>query len=458
MNITNYQYFTMKYIFLNILILLTILGCSRNDLQLKDESNLTDIELLKADFQSDSIAFSKSENRSKLNYRQSLQRIVYWEYATKKGKSTYIPIQQYLPKGSITTTGQNFLPHRAWLVIERDSIAKSNSYKILTLISDKSVVHYTNFEGISLLEDYFTGTRIDAIKYGVDENPISQEKRAKLYALGGWGSVCSPDPNSSMRCGPNLSCEYIKIATVCPGMTDTYCAPRYEWNCVRRLGPIDPDNPDPTGPPDTWPDLPGGGGGGNGGPPYTFNIVDSGPKVDPKKENECFDTFQSAVLTIYVQQGKEGTRDLVGPNEVGHVFVGIKQGNIERYYGFYPKGGANSAMVAVGTDYTSEIRDNSETMYHVSISKTVSALQMSNIIAYANSPVGTYNVNNYACTDFGIAIGKMGGINLPSTKSTNLIFSGTSPGNLGEDIRNTNFPNTTKTTTKSVSPKRKGNC
>ncbi|QQD13405.1 hypothetical protein [Sphingobacterium sp. UDSM-2020] len=267
----------MKYIFLNILILLTILGCSRNDLQLKDESNLSDIELLKADFQSDSTAFSKSANRPKLNYRQSLQRVLYWEYATKKGKSTYIPIQQYLPKGSITTSGQNFLPHRAWLVIERDSIAKSNNYKILTLISDKSVVNYTNFEGISLLEDYFTGTRIDAIKYGVDENPISQEKRAKLYALGGWGSVCSPEPNSSMRCGPNLSCEYIKIATVCPGMTDTYCAPRYEWNCVRRLGPIDPDNPDPTGPPDpgTWPNLPGNGSGNSPISPSDKEIIDA---------------------------------------------------------------------------------------------------------------------------------------------------------------------------------------
>lgn len=66
--------------------------------------------------------------------------------------------------------------------------------------------------------------------------------------------------------------------------------------------------------------------------------------------------------------------------------------------------------------------------------------------------------NRYACTDFGIAVGKLGGINLPSTKASSFTFNGTSPGNLGEDVRNGNFLNTTKTTTKSNAPQRKGDC
>ncbi|WP_165769248.1 hypothetical protein [Flavobacterium tructae] len=40
--------------------------------------------------------------------------------------------------------------------------------------------------------------------------------------------------------------------------------------------------------------------------------------------------------------------------------------------------------------------------------------------------------NRYACTDFGIAVGKLGGINLPSTKASSFTFNGTYPGNLGE--------------------------
>jgi len=200
------------------------------------------------------------------------------------------------------------------------------------------------------------------------------------------------------------------------------------------------------------------GGGDFSSYEATINIIASGPKIDPAKENKCFDLNKPAELTIYIQQGKEGTRELVGPNEVGHVFIGIKQNGIERHYGFYPQSGANTAMVAIGKDYNSELRDNSKELYHVSISKSVSADQLSSIIKYANKPPSTYNVNSYACTDFGIAIGKLGGINLPATKASSLTFSGTSPGNLGEDVRSGNFTNTTKTLTKNNAPQRKGEC
>ncbi|MFN7099384.1 MAG: hypothetical protein ACK4M4_03300 [Flavobacterium sp.] len=143
---------------------------------------------------------------------------------------------------------------------------------------------------------------------------------------------------------------------------------------------------------------------------------------------------------------------------MGHVFIGLNQNGIERYYGFYPETGANTALVAVGKDYSSELKDNSKELYHVSITKTVSATQLNSIINYANNPPATYNVNSYACTDFGIAIGKLGGINLPSTKSSSFTFNGTSPGNLGEDVRKGNFPNTSKTLTKNNAPQKKGDC
>jgi hypothetical protein len=190
----------------------------------------------------------------------------------------------------------------------------------------------------------------------------------------------------------------------------------------------------------------------------SFALLASGPKIDPKKENKCFDVSKPATLTIYVQQGQESSRTLVGPNQVGHVFIGIKQNGIERVYGFYPESSASTVGVGVGRDYSSELRDNGKEMYHVSISKSISGEQLGAIVKYANSPPSTYNVNSYACTDFGIAVGKLGGINLPSTKATGWGFSGTSPGNLGEDIRAGSFPNTTKTTTKSTAPQRQGDC
>lgn len=97
-------------------------------------------------------------------------------------------------------------------------------------------------------------------------------------------------------------------------------------------------------------------------------------------------------------------------------------------------------------------------MYHVNIFKSITGDQLAAIVKYANNPPATYNVNSYACTDFGIAVGKLGGINLPSTKASAITFNGTSPGNLGEDIKSGNFPSTTKITTKSNAPARKGDC
>ncbi|WP_254921283.1 ATP-binding cassette domain-containing protein [Flavobacterium sp. ov086] len=95
---------------------------------------------------------------------------------------------------------------------------------------------------------------------------------------------------------------------------------------------------------------------------------------------------------------------------------------------------------------------------NVSISKSISPTQLNSIVNYANNAPETYNVNSYACTDFGIAVGKLGGINLPSTKASTLMFSGTSPGNLGEDIKSGTFPSTTKTSSKNNAPVRKGDC
>ncbi|MGY5255555.1 hypothetical protein [Sphingobacterium spiritivorum] len=247
-----------------ILYLLTIVyyGCRRNDLSLEDEklvdSSTGNIELLKKAFRSDSIAYNRSGNISGLNFRQSLQRVIYWEYAVIKDKSTYIPVRQLLPEGNLTENGDRFLPHRAWLIIEKDSVNNKFSFKMLTLISEKGNVDYENFDGISLTEDYFSRKAIEAIKYGDDINPSPKLEIIKLMSTGtlSFGSICSPVVSAGKRCGPGLKCEYIKVAYVCTG---NYCSDRYEWMCVKNWTILDPDNPEPVNPPYTgpWPEFPG---------------------------------------------------------------------------------------------------------------------------------------------------------------------------------------------------------
>ncbi len=44
-----------------------------------------------------------------------------------------------------------------------------------------------------------------------------------------------------------------------------------------------------------------------------------------------------------------------------------------RQLGFYPESEANSALVAVGVNYKSELRENNDYLYHVSISQNILA-------------------------------------------------------------------------------------
>ena len=180
-----------------------------------------------------------------------------------------------------------------------------------------------------------------------------------------------------------------------------------------------------------------------------IELAESGKRLDPKKDiSDCFDRDSGAELTIYVEQPKENSNAVVGPNQVGHVFVGLQQNNSHRIFGFYPENGANELMISVGRTYQGEIRDNSGSAYHLSISTSISSTQLNNILNYVQNSFN-YNVNSYACADFGIMIGNYGGLNLPSTTVNYVTFNGRSPGQLGQEIRQMNSNNGVTVSTES---------
>ncbi len=168
-----------------------------------------------------------------------------------------------------------------------------------------------------------------------------------------------------------------------------------------------------------------------------LDFESEGEKIDPEEETRCFDLNQGGKLTVYVQQPTENSYNLIGENQVGHVFVALEQNGRRRLFGFYPPPGVNASNYEVGTDYVSELRDNSGTLYHVSISTNITATQMQNIVSYVQNHPPVYNLKSYACADFGIAIGNLGGLNLPSTtvRDWTGYFEGRSPAELGQEIR-----------------------
>ncbi|MRX39065.1 hypothetical protein GJU43_07240 [Flavobacterium sp. LC2016-23] len=204
----------------------------------------------------------------------------------------------------------------------------------------------------------------------------------------------------------------------------------------------------------------GSGASSGGGTQATILVIEiEGEKIDPKEETKCFDKTKPAVLTVYVQQPNENTRDKIGANSVGHTFIGIQQGTIQRLIGFYP----DSPNASLISSQKSELHDNSNTLYHVSISIGIDADKLSSIINYINDYSKTYDLNNYNCSDFAIGAAEKGGLKLPKTTgSYNAVivnFKGRNPGDLGQDIRNMNIPGgVTKSVIKGNAPKKKGGC
>jgi len=192
--------------------------------------------------------------------------------------------------------------------------------------------------------------------------------------------------------------------------------------------------------------------------------IGKGRKIDPKQELKCFDRTKPAKLTIYIEQANPGTRDLVGQNQVGHVFVGIEQGTIRRLFGYYPTENSTRAGVLLRTNYAAILRENSGHNYDVKIEKDITSLQLTKIILEAEKFHATYNLENYACVDFGIEIGNLGGMNLPNITYSGFAYNiypyeGRIPGGLAEDVMSSvNNVNGTATRETKAAPSSRGNC
>ncbi len=205
----------------------------------------------------------------------------------------------------------------------------------------------------------------------------------------------------------------------------------------------------------------GGSNSGGENPEEDVFIIDlqNTTAIDIVEALKCFDLSVPAKFTIYVQQPRENSSEVVGPNSVGHAFIGIEQNGIIRNFGFYPESGSNSAMVGVGVSYNSEIRSNDNYLYHVSASRNITSGQLTLITNYSKNAPEEYDVNEFACADFAINAANLAGLNLPSTTVNYFSFSGRSPGVLGQEIRAMNSNGvTTINKTSGTSPSKSGNC
>lgn len=170
------------------------------------------------------------------------------------------------------------------------------------------------------------------------------------------------------------------------------------------------------------------------------------PIVSLKEELKCFtiDNSSSYTISVNVNQPEPNTREIFNvysDNPVGHTFLTLTQHNADgsitiRNVGFYPK---NYAKPGHDVDQ-SVFGDDSNTPFDASLEFTVSGTDFNTITnTLVNQQAINYNLNNFNCTNSAIDALKSININLPDTKSMDLLFSGSDPADLGEDIKNLNL-------------------
>ena len=158
----------------------------------------------------------------------------------------------------------------------------------------------------------------------------------------------------------------------------------------------------------------------------------------PISNNKCFfstlDLNKGATLTIYVDEPKPGTGEVVKWINVGHTFIGITQGENQYTYGFYPN---VPGIRTIGNgNFPSVLGKDDGHTFSVSFSAEISPEQLQKIIELSQKSYGRqYNLSYSNCTDFAISVANLANITLPYCKGTWKGGGGSAPGVLGKALR-----------------------
>ncbi len=171
------------------------------------------------------------------------------------------------------------------------------------------------------------------------------------------------------------------------------------------------------------------------------------------------DTFTikaiEASLIIYADQpGVGGDRDMLEDEDCGHTFwepvvsdesvlpTALKT-YANRKSGFYPENGVDPVPPGVDLDDDGELRDDSTHGWDVKKEYTLDSYEdLISLLEFTkdqNDSPSTYHLENFNCTDCGIAAGAAAGVTVPDTSQTYSIpliatYTMSNPGDLGEDL------------------------
>ena len=160
-------------------------------------------------------------------------------------------------------------------------------------------------------------------------------------------------------------------------------------------------------------------------------------------------TASSYALLVEVKQPIPGKRkSFTHINNVGHMFITLIKYNsdnsfVSRSFGFYPQKSSLFAATPLHPSSPSVVKDDSGHDWDEIAGKFISPRRFNKIIAALQSyDHQVYHLNRNNCTDFGLTMARIGGINIMNAVGRWPLGKGNNPGNAGQSMLEQKLANT----------------
>lgn len=159
----------------------------------------------------------------------------------------------------------------------------------------------------------------------------------------------------------------------------------------------------------------------------------------PFRENKA--EAKAYGILIHVKQPSYGKRkQFEFFNNVGHMFISLIQylpdnKSIARTFGFYPNKDNFLSATPIFPGTSSTFKDDELHDWDESVGKFITYKQFSTILKMVSQySRKKYHLNKNNCTDFGLVVAAIAGIDITDTKGTWPLGSGNDPGDTGQSI------------------------
>ena len=152
-------------------------------------------------------------------------------------------------------------------------------------------------------------------------------------------------------------------------------------------------------------------------------------------------TASAYAILVQVKQPAPGKRkSFTGINNVGHMFITLIKYNTDssvvyRSFGFYPNKSTILSATPFHPSSPSVFKDDARHEWDELAGKFISPRRFRKIIEVLQSYEGrAYHLNHNNCTDFGLTIARLGGIEIDDTRGTWPFGRGNNPANAGQSL------------------------